>query len=61
MSAPYGRDAARKSADAIRARTSDRKPVLGIVLGSGLGGLADDIEDAVRIPFAEIPSKRGAL
>ena len=55
MSAPYGRDAARKSADAIRARTSDRKPVLGIVLGSGLGGLADDIEDAVRIPFAEIP------
>ena len=55
MSAPYGRDAARKSADAIRARTSDQKPVLGIVLGSGLGGLADDIEDAVRIPFADIP------
>lgn len=55
MSAPYGREAARKSADAIRARTSDRKPVLGIVLGSGLGGLADDIQGAVRIPFADIP------
>ncbi len=55
MSAPYGRDAARKSADAIRARTGDDKPLVGIVLGSGLGGLADDIENAVRIPFAEIP------
>ena len=26
-----------------------------IVLGSGLGALGDQIEDAVRIPFAEIP------
>lgn len=55
MSAPYGRDAARKSAAAIRARTSDQTPLVGIVLGSGLGSLADDIENAVRIPFAEIP------
>ena len=30
-------------------------PVVGIVLGSGLGGLADDLEDAVAIPFAELP------
>jgi purine-nucleoside phosphorylase len=30
-------------------------PELGIVLGSGLGGLADDLEDAVAIPFAELP------
>lgn len=55
MSAPYGRDAARKSADAIRARTKDETPVIGIVLGSGLGGLATDIEQAVRIPYSEIP------
>ena len=55
MSSRYGRDAARKSADAIRSRTQTEKPVIGIVLGSGLGGLANDIEDAVRIPFAEIP------
>lgn len=55
MSNPYGRDAARKSADAIRTRAGNEKTALGIVLGSGLGGLAADIEDAVRIPFAEIP------
>jgi len=55
VSAPYGRDAARKSADAIRARTRGDIPSIGIVLGSGLGGLASDIEDAVRIPFSEIP------
>ena len=27
----------------------------GIVLGSGLGGLADDVEDAVAIPFEDLP------
>lgn len=26
-----------------------------LILGSGLGGLADEMEDAVRIPFGEIP------
>lgn len=30
-------------------------PVCGIVLGSGLGGLADRIEHAVRIPFSQVP------
>ncbi|MEM6778131.1 MAG: purine-nucleoside phosphorylase [Planctomycetota bacterium] len=30
------------------------KPTLGIVLGSGLGGLADQIEDAVVIPFSDV-------
>jgi purine-nucleoside phosphorylase len=39
---------------AVRAR-SDLRPEVGIVLGSGLGGLADDLEDAVAIPFAEMP------
>jgi len=39
---------------AVRARSS-LVPVVGIVLGSGLGGLADDLEDAVAIPFAELP------
>jgi len=32
-----------------------RAPHAVLVLGSGLGGLADEIEDAVRIPFEEIP------
>jgi purine-nucleoside phosphorylase len=39
---------------AVRAR-SDLVPQIGIVLGSGLGGLADDLEDAVAIPFDELP------
>jgi purine-nucleoside phosphorylase len=39
---------------AIRARTA-LVPEVGIVLGSGLGGLADDLADAVAIPFAELP------
>ncbi len=39
---------------AVRARTS-LVPEVGIVLGSGLGELASDLEDAVAIPFAELP------
>ena len=39
---------------AVRARSS-LVPEIGIVLGSGLGGLADDVQDAVAVPFAELP------
>jgi purine-nucleoside phosphorylase len=39
---------------AVRAR-SDIVPSIGIVLGSGLGGLAADLEGTVSIPFAELP------
>lgn len=39
---------------AVRDRT-DLVPELGIVLGSGLGGLADDLEDPVAIAFADMP------
>jgi len=39
---------------AVRART-DLRPLAGVVLGSGLGGLADDVADAVAIPFDELP------
>ena len=39
---------------AVRART-DIVPELGIVLGSGLGGLADELEGAISIPFADLP------
>jgi len=41
--------------DAVAARLGDRKPTIAIVLGSGLGGLADHITDSVRIPYHEIP------
>jgi purine-nucleoside phosphorylase len=39
---------------AVRARTG-LVPKVGIVLGSGLGGLADAMTDAVAVPFAELP------
>ena len=39
---------------AVRART-DIVPVAGIILGSGLGGLAEDLTDPVAIPFEEMP------
>ncbi len=38
----------------VRNRTSLR-PSVGVVLGSGLGGFADTLEDAVAIPYDEIP------
>ncbi len=48
---------AMRAADAIRARVGEafKTPVCGIVLGSGLGGLAAHVDDAVRIPFADVP------
>ena len=39
---------------AVRART-DLVPRVGIVLGSGLGALADQLVDVVALPFAELP------
>jgi purine-nucleoside phosphorylase len=52
---PFGTDAARRAADAVRARLGVERPVAAIVLGSGLGGLADELEGVRRIPFGEVP------
>jgi purine-nucleoside phosphorylase len=51
----YGTAAALRAAEAVRERLGVTAPVCGIVLGSGLGALADDIEGARRVPFAEVP------
>jgi len=32
------------------------RPRIGMVLGSGLGGLADELTEATRVPYAEIPN-----
>ena len=40
--------------DFILSKTKER-PVIGMILGSGLGMLADDIKNAVKIPYSEIP------
>jgi len=45
---------AEHAARTIRARVK-HEPRLGVVLGSGLGGFADDFEDAVSIPYEDIP------
>jgi purine-nucleoside phosphorylase len=60
VSVQYGKAAAGRAADSIRRHAGDSKPDIGIVLGSGLGGLAGDIENATRIPFSEIPGFPGA-
>lgn len=40
--------------DAIASRCT-RSPTIGIVLGTGLGALAEDIEKPVRIPYGSLP------
>ena len=42
------------AAEHIRTHTTHR-PAIGIVTGSGLGNLADGLDDAQTIPFADIP------
>lgn len=43
-----------EAAEFIRSKYT-REPRIAIVLGSGLGAFADDLENAVRIPYDEIP------
>jgi len=51
----FGAQAAQTAADAIRSRLAGRVPVAAIVLGSGLGSLADDIDAIARIPYGDVP------
>lgn len=43
-----------EAAGAVRSRC-DLKPSIGVVLGTGLGGLSSRIESPARIPYEEIP------
>lgn len=45
-----------EAAGYIRKIAGDINPEVGIILGSGLGRLADDISDAVIIPYRDIPN-----
>ena len=53
MEEPLARAQFEEAAAAVRARTAHR-PRIGIVLGSGLGGLADVVEQADLIPADDI-------
>lgn len=47
-------DRAERAAAAIRSRAT-AEPRIALVLGSGLGGFAEEFADAVAIPYREIP------
>ena len=44
-----------EAAESIRTRDGGRRPSIGLVLGSGLGALGDEFEEATRIPYADLP------
>ena len=50
----YGAAAAQKAARSIEGRFG-AVPTVGLILGSGLGGIADVIQHPVRVPYAEVP------
>ncbi len=43
------------AAEFIESKLEGRKPLAAIILGSGLGKLAEIIEDPITIPYTEIP------
>jgi purine-nucleoside phosphorylase len=43
-----------ETAVAVRSRIAEM-PQVGLILGSGLGGLADSIENPEKIPYSELP------
>jgi len=45
-----------ESAAAFVLAQTQLRPAVGVVLGSGLGGFADEFTDATRIPYAQVPS-----
>jgi purine-nucleoside phosphorylase len=48
-------DRATEAARFITMQMGTRKPRLVVVLGSGLGGVADAVEEAAEIPYGDIP------
>ena len=54
MSARGEMERIREAAGAVR-RLGGGTPRVGIILGTGLGGLADAIEAEVSVPFADLP------
>ena len=54
MSSEYF-DQVSEAAGWLRTRLGTRAPRLGVVLGSGLGAVAEEVTDAVIVPYADIP------
>jgi purine-nucleoside phosphorylase len=45
----------KEAIDRLVERLAGLAPSTALVLGSGLGGLVDEVKDAIRIPYAELP------
>lgn len=45
-----------EAASYVKSRLGGMVPLAGIILGSGLGNLAEEIEEKIVIPYAEIPN-----
>ena len=45
----------KNAVDRLVEKLGGLKPEAAIVLGSGLGPLADQVEDAIRVPYGELP------
>lgn len=43
-----------RNAEMIGERASGLRPLVGVILGSGLGPFADDVADAVNIPYGDL-------
>lgn len=50
----YGLKEVEEAARFLEARLK-KSPQIGLILGSGLGVLAESVEDAVKVPYAQIP------
>ena len=44
-----------EAASALASRLQGREPIAGIILGSGLGNLADKIADPIVVPYVDLP------
>ena len=44
-----------QAATSLRDQLGERRPTIGIILGSGLGSLADAVTNAVCVPYAQVP------
>jgi len=51
----FGRQAAADAAATIRNRIGTERPVVGLVLGSGLAGLTHRFADVTRVEYSDIP------
>jgi purine-nucleoside phosphorylase len=49
-------DPVARSLERITSLRGSRRPVIGVVLGSGWRGVAELVQDAVEVPYAELPA-----